>query len=63
VSKEGWTVEPDDTADQEPTPRPWTDQKRETFWQDLDEIAEEINRFWPKGVSAEDAINDVRREL
>jgi antitoxin (DNA-binding transcriptional repressor) of toxin-antitoxin stability system len=35
----------------------------ETFWDDLDEIAAEINATWPKGVSAEDAVNDVRREL
>jgi antitoxin (DNA-binding transcriptional repressor) of toxin-antitoxin stability system len=35
----------------------------ESFWDDLDDIAAEINASWPKGVSAEDAINDVRREL
>jgi hypothetical protein len=53
---------PDNTGDQKPT-RDWQEVEGETFWQDLDEIAEEINRFWPKGVSAEDAVNDVRREL
>ena len=35
----------------------------ESLWDDLDEIAAEINASWPKGVSAEDAVNDVRREL
>lgn len=35
----------------------------ETFWDDIDDIAAEINASWPKGVSAEDAVNDVRREL
>jgi hypothetical protein len=35
----------------------------ERFWRDLDEIAKEINASWPKGVSAEDAISDVRRDL
>jgi hypothetical protein len=28
-----------------------------------DELAEEISRHWPEGVSAADAIADVRREL
>ena len=35
----------------------------DSLWDDLDEIAVEINATWPKGVSAEDAVNDVRREL
>jgi antitoxin (DNA-binding transcriptional repressor) of toxin-antitoxin stability system len=29
----------------------------------MDRIAEEIDKVWPKNVSALDAINDVRREL
>jgi antitoxin (DNA-binding transcriptional repressor) of toxin-antitoxin stability system len=33
------------------------------LWQDLDEIAQWINESWPTGVSAQDAIDDVRREL
>jgi prevent-host-death family protein len=30
---------------------------------DLDQLAAEIGAAWPKGVSAQDAIEDVRREL
>ncbi|MGH2558399.1 MAG: hypothetical protein ACRDJH_04980 [Thermomicrobiales bacterium] len=29
----------------------------------IDELAEEIAKTWPKGVSAVDAVNDVRRDL
>jgi len=39
------------------------EEERARFWIDLDEIAADINASWPKGVSAEDAVNDVRREL
>lgn len=46
-----------------PTDRREGNDEDAAFWRDLDEIAREINRFWPKGVSAEDAIDDVRREL
>jgi hypothetical protein len=63
VSKEGLMVEPENTGDQKPTPRPWTDQEREAFWRRWNEIAEEINRFWPKGVSAVDAVREQRRDL
>jgi antitoxin (DNA-binding transcriptional repressor) of toxin-antitoxin stability system len=35
----------------------------EQFWSDLDDLSAEISASWPEGVSAEDAINDVRREL
>jgi len=30
---------------------------------DLDQLSAEISANWPEGVSAQDAINDVRREL
>ena len=30
---------------------------------DLDQLAAEIGAAWPKGVSEQDAIEDVRREL
>jgi antitoxin (DNA-binding transcriptional repressor) of toxin-antitoxin stability system len=47
-----------------PVPKPTLDQADlDSFWDDLDDIAAEINASWPKGVSAEDAVNDVRREL
>ena len=35
----------------------------EAAWRRHDEIAKEISAHWPKGVSALDAVNDVRREL
>ena len=30
---------------------------------DLDELAAEIAKYWPKGVSAVDAVREQRREL
>ncbi len=30
---------------------------------DLDQLSDEISAQWPEGVSALDAVNDVRREL
>jgi antitoxin (DNA-binding transcriptional repressor) of toxin-antitoxin stability system len=33
------------------------------WWAEHDRIAAEISARWPKGVSAVDAIRDVRREL
>jgi prevent-host-death family protein len=32
-------------------------------WADLDRLAAEISTHWPEGVSALDAVHDVRREL
>ena len=32
-------------------------------WKDMDELAAEIGRSWPKGVSAVEAIAEQRREL
>ena len=32
-------------------------------WADLDALAEEIGKHWPEGVSAVDAVRDVRRDL
>lgn len=29
---------------------------------DIDRLAAEIGKHWPKGVSAEDAVNDVRED-
>ncbi len=31
-------------------------------WTDLNTLAAEISALWPQGVSAADAINDVRRD-
>ena len=32
-------------------------------WADLDALAEEIGKQWPEGVSAVDAVREVRRDL
>ncbi len=32
-------------------------------WADTEALAAEIARYWPEGVSAVDAVRDVRREL
>lgn len=33
------------------------------IWADMDRLAEEISALWPAGVSATDAIDDVRRDF
>jgi prevent-host-death family protein len=33
------------------------------IWTDLDRLAAEIGEHWPEGVSAEDAVKEVRRNL
>jgi prevent-host-death family protein len=42
---------------------PPTAEEVEAAWRRHDEIAKEISAVWPKGVSAMDAVNEVRREL
>jgi len=39
--------------------------KRElsALWADLDRLSAEISTHWPEGLSAVDAVRDVRREL
>lgn len=32
-------------------------------WTDLNTLAAEISALWPQGVTAADAINDVRRDI
>jgi prevent-host-death family protein len=32
-------------------------------WTDIDALRAEIGKYWPEGISAIDAIRDVRREL
>lgn len=34
-----------------------------SVWAEMDRLAEEISAHWPEGVSAVDAVRDVRREL
>jgi prevent-host-death family protein len=46
-----------------PQQEPLTDEEIDEFMTSLDALAAEISADWPEGVSAEDAINDVRREL
>jgi antitoxin (DNA-binding transcriptional repressor) of toxin-antitoxin stability system len=38
-------------------------EKLREFWERWDELAAEISADWPDGVSAQDAIRDVRRDL
>jgi antitoxin (DNA-binding transcriptional repressor) of toxin-antitoxin stability system len=37
--------------------------ERGDIWAEWDALAEEISKHWPEGVSAVDAVRDVRREL
>jgi antitoxin (DNA-binding transcriptional repressor) of toxin-antitoxin stability system len=46
-----------------PVAAPFDRKQLEEWWERHDELAEEISRHWPEGVSAADAIADVRREL
>jgi prevent-host-death family protein len=46
-----------------PQEEPLTDEEIDEFWASMDALTAEISADWPEGVSAEDAINDVRREL
>ena len=34
-----------------------------SVWAEMDRLADEISAHWPEGVSAMDAVRDVRREL
>jgi prevent-host-death family protein len=45
------------------SPSPAGEEDLATLWADIDRLADEIAAHWPEGVSAEDAVNDVRREL
>lgn len=42
---------------------PGSRQELREFWVDWDQLAEQIGAEWPEGVSALDAVNDVRRDL
>jgi prevent-host-death family protein len=42
---------------------PLSGEEMDAAWADLDALAEEIGKRWPAGVSAVDAVRDVRREL
>lgn len=35
----------------------------ERWFADMDQLAEEIGKRWPKGVSSVEAVQDVRRDL
>ena len=47
-------------AEERPPP---TAEELAAFWEEWDQLATEIGAHWPEGVSAVDAIRDVRREL
>ncbi|MBK7180336.1 MAG: type II toxin-antitoxin system prevent-host-death family antitoxin [Chloroflexi bacterium] len=40
-----------------------TDEEIAAVWANLDQLTAEISAKWPEGVSAVDAIREVRREL
>lgn len=47
-------------------PGSWTvpaDRDQNGAWADLNALAAQISALWPEGVTAADAINDVRRDL
>jgi prevent-host-death family protein len=53
-----------------PCHRPWDDLPKEdekkdweTVWAEMDELAAEISKKWPAGVSAVDAVREQRRNL
>jgi prevent-host-death family protein len=46
-----------------PVTQPATEQSVEAFLDHLDRTADEIGRHWPQGVSAVEAVREVRREL
>jgi len=43
-----------------PMGRSYSEEEGRAFLAKLDQMAEEIGRYWPEGVSAVDAIRDVR---
>ncbi len=43
--------------------RPYSEEEGRAFLAELERMAEEIGKYWPEGVSAVDAVRDVRREL
>jgi prevent-host-death family protein len=40
-----------------------TREEARRVWKEMDELAKEIGRHWPKGVSAVEAVREQRREL
>jgi prevent-host-death family protein len=32
-------------------------------WAEMDELAKEVDRYWPEGISAAEAVSEQRREL
>jgi prevent-host-death family protein len=44
-------------------PQKSSDEDMTAYWTDLDQLTAEISANWPEGVTAVDAIREVRREL
>jgi prevent-host-death family protein len=44
-------------------PVPLSSVELDAAWADLDDLAEEIGKRWPQGVSAVEAVREVRRDL
>ncbi|HEX8599188.1 MAG TPA: type II toxin-antitoxin system prevent-host-death family antitoxin [Chloroflexia bacterium] len=40
-----------------------TDRDANGAWTELNKLAAEISALWPDGVSAQDAVDDVRRDI
>ena len=45
-----------------PEPRDVELEQLATIWAERDRLAEEIGKHWPEGVSAVEAVRDVRRD-
>lgn len=52
------TVRPNEPSDDDPSP-----EEIEAWLRKLDEVATEIAKVWPEGLSAADAIAEQRRQL
>lgn len=38
-----------------------TEEEEDRFWEEVDELAKEVSKYWPDGVSAVDAVREQRR--
>jgi prevent-host-death family protein len=44
-----------------PVERELTEEEEDRLWAEMDELAKEIGKKWPRGVSAVDAVREQRR--
>lgn len=57
------TITPATPTGTEHEHRPYSQDEAEAFIKEMDRLAEEIGKHWPEGVTAVDAVRDVRRDL